>query len=713
MEAEDIDVDDNTFTGCYIFKPAAAEQDEEIDHRPKKKRRLNTSGGCETGIPEVHEDSTWPSLLGGQESTEARQLRQHLFRTIWGRQQHRIVAIADQVDHGFISDIFEYTSSDSPSRLHGRIKTGLITSPPGTNTQRRLLRSWRERELPDSSALLIELQPSHAPNLQTALKNVIKFALCQKEGVDVYTNFLAETKAMIPMNFDLELLQRYMEKRGISRIIVSILDIEAFDTGILSELISTFHSWSDRIPFVLLFGISTTVELFESRLPRSTISLLDARIFQPTSSAKQHDPLFEVYSAAQCEDPHLFLGPSTLNVLAELAQDQSTTVDSFARTIKYVFMSHFFANPLAALGVSSDEFKVPMLPSLAQAIRNTPGFKVHCESLAKGTAEERRRARDLIKSDAVLEEEVVEVVCSQKEDMGDNLRAIKFLQQLYQHLAGPTALPPLESQVQFLASLTRLTESEIHETMESSLEGISSIEQLKALITAVSTTMDNHNNSKTFPGDPDDSDNDMPMLAAFQKSLNSKMSEQALPQLLEYFIPLVREYLTGITTILSKASPPWTTFMSEAYTYNLKHPLSAIVNPRARYSLERALTKPADYLGCECCVATTHHGVLDKSSLPPTSLLLSMLNEAGTVINVRDLWDAFRDTVAPSLEEEQANGAKDAGEGEEETIEEATERKALALFYRSLAELRHLGLIKQSKRKPGVDCIAKTAWMGL
>jgi origin recognition complex subunit 3 len=98
-----------------------------------------------------------------------------------------------------------------------------------------------------------------------------------------------------------------------------------------------------------------------------------------------------------------------------------------------------------------------------------------------------------------------------------------------------------------------------------------------------------------------------------------------------------------------------------------------------------------------------------------------MLNEAGSIINVRDLWDAFRDTIAPTVLESEMGGAagrndgkdREGDEGEGEGIDAANERRLLALFYRSLAELRHLGLIRQSKRKPGVDCIAKTAWMGL
>jgi hypothetical protein len=41
------------------------------------------------------------------------------------------------------------------------------------------------------------------------------------------------------------------------------------------------------------------------------------------------------------------------------------------------------------------------------------------------------------------------------------------------------------------------------------------------------------------------------------------------------------------------------------------------------------------------------------------------------------------------------------------------DRRSLTVLYRALADLRHLGFVRPSKRKPGVDCIAKTVWMGL
>jgi origin recognition complex subunit 3 len=163
--------------------------------------------------------------------------------------------------------------------------------------------------------------------------------------------------------------------------------------------------------------------------------------------------------------------------------------------------------------------------------------------------------------------------------------------------------------------------------------------------------------------------------------------------------------------------------MAEAMTITTRSPLNTILHPRARYALERALTRPADYLGCECCTSTNRASlaaeVHDRSTLPPTSLLLTMLNEAGNIVNVRDLWDAFNGTLTPPPPPPSSDLSPEPGDSEQHEAEskagagEGGERRNLALFYRGLSDLRHLGFVRPSKRKPGVDCIAKTVWMGL
>jgi hypothetical protein len=111
-----------------------------------------------------------------------------------------------------------------------------------------------------------------------------------------------------------------------------------------------------------------------------------------------------------------------------------------------------------------------------------------------------------------------------------------------------------------------------------------------------------------------------------------------------------------------------------------------------------------------------------------TSILYTLLNEAGREINVADLWDAFRyrlpgadgnearintgneEEDEDDQDDEEVNGDARGGTEKETTNINVT----LAQFYRALAELKMLGLVKSSSsRAKGVDVIMKTSWYGL
>src|SRR5271163_1445610 len=88
-------------------------------------------------------------------------------------------------------------------------------------------------------------------------------------------------------------------------------------------------------------------------------------------------------------------------------------------------------------------------------------------------------------------------------------------------------------------------------------------------------------------------------------------------------------------------------FMHEAFVYDLKLPLSTAFTPRPRYAIERALDRPADYLGCECCATKQQ-----SNALPPASLLWQLWYEAGSVVNVKDLWETFKARIMEPGEDE-------------------------------------------------------------
>jgi origin recognition complex subunit 3 len=129
-------------------------------------------------------------------------------------------------------------------------------------------------------------------------------------------------------------------------------------------------------------------------------------------------------------------------------------------------------------------------------------------------------------------------------------------------------------------------------------------------------------------------------------------------------------------------------FMNEAWLFDSLSPYKDVFTPRPRFTVEEALSSPQVYLNsCEVPSEAL------ASNRPATTILYQMYLESGNVINIYDLWTAFYNTV----------GGED-GEG-------YNERTALMLFQRGLADLKLLGMIKQSKRK--VDHLAKSSWRGL
>jgi origin recognition complex subunit 3 len=133
---------------------------------------------------------------------------------------------------------------------------------------------------------------------------------------------------------------------------------------------------------------------------------------------------------------------------------------------------------------------------------------------------------------------------------------------------------------------------------------------------------------------------------------------------------------------------PQDLFLNEVWLYDSISPYRDVFTPRPRFAIERALSAPQDYL--DSCDAD---GEALSANKPATAILYQMYLESGTLVNISDIWTAFYSIV----------GGED-GDGYDE-------RTVLMLFYRGLADLKLLGMVKQSKKK--VDHLAKSAWKGL
>ena len=95
-----------------------------------------------------------------------------------------------------------------------------------------------------------------------------------------------------------------LESLSDMRVVISIDDADSFDVSILSSLLKMLQSYISHIPVKLILSVATSVEVFEEKLPRSMIRLLDWTMSSTLVSTKS-DNHFEKHYFQQiwCAEP--------------------------------------------------------------------------------------------------------------------------------------------------------------------------------------------------------------------------------------------------------------------------------------------------------------------------------------------------------------------------------------------------------------------------
>ena len=697
-EAEDFDVHDPSYNACYVFRSPGA--DDDIDHdRPRKKRKtLKPDDDLTT--------PSWPRLCNGEESQDLVAARCAAFGRFWSKINPKLQEIVDEVDENALNGIDHYI--ETPDASSEKLRTAIVVSGADTKALKKFFVQRGEARL---KTIHCELQSIQATNLQTALKSLIRDAIVSHGGVQVYNAHVAAHKRLLPMPFDLELLQMYMAKHKLTDVVVSMPDAETFDLNVLSEMIVTLASWKDRVSFAVVLSLATTVNLFESRVSESTMRLLDTEVF---SLASSKDKFFKLFSAAQLggidQDLTLrpMLGSSVVNSLYEMSQDQSITTQGFVQAIKYTYLTHFFANSLSALLADLDDDTD--CSSLCEAIRNTKSFQQHCTAILDNEipSADAATVKSMLESDSVLLQYTRTQMRQSFETLRNDAASLQILASAWHQV------DPSQSLFQHHQ---RLLQDYQHGTLAESDD----LALLRAKVQALS-------------------------LSATQ-ALLTKLGRVS-PNLIASHQPNQVDALLDLIRSPPAQPDPGQLFPAEALVIT-RTQLSTAFLPRPRFAITRALASPSDYLSCSCCSSTS-----DTRGIEPTSILYRLLDEAGREINVMDLWTTFRDCVLgtghdglPAARSDgKKKGSKANGTGKEadaaaitpsksrskvtakkpttngtadieaDNDAETAARKVLTQFYTALAELKYLGLIKSTSDRrlnKGVEVLSKVAWQGL
>ena len=550
----------------------------------------------------------------------------------------------------------------------------------------------------------VSLESGSAPHLKAVLKVLIQKATASTIEEDEDEE-LANTSRKGPrlLNYDLQILHEHVRDRRIEQVVVAFPDTEALGSHLLSELIELMSSWLDRIPFVCLFNVATSVEFLQQRLSRSAVRCLNGRLFDAAPSSAEAQLVFESITQP---DTSLWIGPALLATALERQSDYIQSTDELIDVVEYAYMSCYYANALSIF--LQPDVKLNTIPAdHFEAIRTLDSFRKMVQSTL--AEENTQQVHKLLESNAELISEVKRQVVAGKESLTKLTITLDVLRSIQEHLPNTPTAPKSSLYIQAMSSKlrdsamirtlllsVRKSQSDMASALMESVCAQPIPEDVRTEIVSLKDQLANLVAGSTSKGQPLRSEDDIgsstvrttvvaqKVHLSKQKSQLSKQ-DAAYTDILRNFSDQLEAYFND--TLVNPHDLPF----NEVFVYDLKSPHREVFTPRPRHAVERALSSPHDYLDCDCCAPDRVEG--DEATLsstqPATAVLYQLYLESGSLINVSDLWQAFQAVMS---------GGKEEGD-------------LMSLFQRGLAELRYLGLVKSTRKR--ADHVAKVAWRGL
>ncbi|KAH9242953.1 hypothetical protein K456DRAFT_1767418 [Colletotrichum gloeosporioides 23] len=692
---------------AYIFRPQG---EEGKPQRPAKRQRVSKNAVNEEANNAIA--TTFVPSLNGGELAECVRIREKLFESSWSRLESKLQKILRDVNLATLEQVtaFIQEQTDTPSK----IPTAFVITGPNIASQDLLFEQLSETLQETTRSKFVRLKSSEASNIKAALKKIVEDATSR--GSLDYEDAELAFEGRKYLNYDLEGLYVFSKTQQCDHIFVAFQDSEGFDSALLSDLITLFNSWRPKIPFTLLFGVATSVELLQARLLKSACQHLYGAQFDVVQTGTILEQIFKPTIAAT--DAALTLGPNLLHSLVDRQQDQVASIQTFVASIKYAYMCHFYANPLSVFSLEDDEMNSELVQGdHLEAFRSLPSFRREVENAVE--AKDLRLARSLLENDELLWERIFDIPDRKREWATGLLRSLKLIQA-----TGAV-------QDDFSQMFMKAVSDGIALSSES-WDIVESIKRMQAddfvsMLQRVQTTVATGDDQLCLTAWESEA-GDLPAIVkkclAESKELLSRAQEDGTTlrsaysghsRVLRTTVVAQKVQLSHDSAALSeddkaftrivdqiaelfedviRCEPAASVFLHETWLYDFKTPHRDLFVPRPQDVFERSLTRPQDYLACACC--TTDEGL--STTLPATSLLYHLYLETGSLINVADLWSAFYAMVG-------SGGGDDA----EDSDGNADERAALVLFYRGLAELKALGFVKMSRKK--TDHIAKLKWL--
>ena len=623
------------------------------------------------------------------------------------------------------------------SHRDARISTAIVL--PGSNIANHIrLFSQMKTELDALPHVhLVSINSKDCVNFKMALNHIVKHLTEKNNKISAATTATTgdkedEIRYDKRLRYDLYIVADWcrklvksdsqLESLSDMRVVISIDDADSFDVSILSSLLKMLQSYISHIPVKLILSVATSVEVFEEKLPRSMIRLLDGQVI----NACLNDSLTTILKStifSKFGVQNLLLGPKLFNSLIQRQRQSLESIDVYISSLKYAYMSHYYSNPFSCLHLcldsdlqtTLDKLSDVLTPEHCRALRLLGSFKFQVEkSLDQITPEQLETFLTDDNHLAYVAAMSLQELAYYKSHM---LYTLNFLAAFLgaiqdEHADAPNTLPkplrgitivdlyPLivggdflttdvfkELKVAFAnsgppvlaAALYELFNSTTPEKFSELMEKLQSEEYWPIILQFI----DFGNEGMTG----EDKDTSSPM--TFQPIPGSFKTREQITAYAKLQLRVAELIFTEYISNVLVENSIYKYFLNEAFVVDSSNLQENVFVPTQRAAIEMALSNPSHYWG-----GTSTNNKND----PHLCLLYTLYRESSVFVNIYDWYSSFQSILYRDPDVDPTDDAE-------------WEKKTLALFLQGVAELKFLGIIRDSKRK--FECVEKLVWRGL
>ncbi|CAN0871623.1 Origin of replication complex subunit 3 [Linum grandiflorum] len=512
---------------------------------------------------------------------------------------------------------------------------------------------------------------------------------------------------------DISMLATWYKEQGNSDnpVVIILDDMERCCPSVLSNFIHMLSEWVLKVPVILIMGVATTIDAPRNVLPSSALHRLHAQKFTLQSLSEKMNALLKTVFLKQCSE--FTISHRAAVLLRNYFVNQDGTMTSFIRALKIACAQHFSSQPLCFIinwFLHEDDNEVPQgdiygfseerMLKLASDLPswNSDGDKtgqLNGETLVRGLLELKKLQRNWRMVVLCLYEvveggnvQLLDLLCEALDSKGPFLAqresesTVLSSQMLHTSVAKKGIIHQVVRKVRDLPPKQL---SKLLNAWEKYTTDVPQIHcQVKELLSLLK--LDDGKSSANARRHASRGGH-------VNAQKNSNTANEKASKLVEL---MVDKYMCPVECVA----------FHEVVCFNGVDKLQAALVGDTRRRIQVDLQEFHDIICCSCC---RKRGGTLLPSMPDSSIMYSLAQEHGDVVNVHDWYQSFKSIVlsmhtVAKKGKSRSKRSSPSPKKRKTTISEPakpSEASIQARFCKAIVELQVTGLVKMpSRRRP-------------